>query len=1080
MRIRLPTSPTSFVGRERELAHVRQSLQTARLLTITGPGGSGKTRLALQAAAQLAPEFDDNAYWCGLAALSDSAYVPQAVARVMDIEEQPGRSATEAIVEFIQSCPVLLILDNCEHLFEACAALASAILDACPHAKILATSLQPLGLAQEHVWQAPPLALPAAAAEPEAQTQCDSVRLFIERATEALPTFVYDDQNAQTIAAICRRLDGLPLAIELAAARVKLLSLQQIAERLENAFALLKRGKTDALPRHQTLRATMDWTYTFLSEPEQTLLRRLSVFVGSFALELVEQVCGDAKTENDRNNPPMLDLLAGLVDKSFVVLLPRDGTNPAHYRLLEMIRQYAREKLEDSGESHTIGNRYLDWCVRWAEQAEAYLAQPDQGAWLKQFEAQEEHFRASLRWACTSHQTEMGLRLANALLRFWLTGEMAEGRVWLDELLNLEASHRPSGDFPVANRTRAQALFASGRLAVRVGDDELATRRGEASLALFRALGDSRGILNALNTLALAAQDQNDCARASALYDEALALSRQTNDPRMAAVVLGNQGLMYYEQQDYRRVAPLWEEANAIAERGHAAAPLDNLGCLAMMQGDFARAHHLLQKEWQTVSEADDKHGIALVRMDLGEVARRQGDLDRAGTLLQDALERHCQMNNPTRIGEALVYLAHIARHRGKILDAKNLYEQSLSSLVKSNYTRYLCHAKTGLGILQVMQGRDQTALPLFRESLRIAEKGNHRLCRVEALEEMAGIWARRGDVQRAARYLAITQTERQTLGTPVPPVERERYDQTMAAVCAALRYGEWETIQADARTLMLQQIMTEAMGEETSAIAPVVAPEPASKIYALGTTRVIVGERAIRPSEWKYTKAKELFFYLLTNRRATKSQIGLALWPDASSEQLRNIFHRAMHYMRKALGHPEWIVFEEDTYALDRHATFWYDLYEFEAGLKEAQSLCRGGLPQSGARARAIQCLEAAVTLWRGDFLEEQDAGEWAILKRESLRQAFLQALLDLGSLYLAEARYADAVAVYDRALSLDDYLEVAHRELMRAYARQGDVGRAVQHFDQLRRMMRAEFSAEPSAETLLLYERLRRGDAV
>jgi len=246
------------------------------------------------------------------------------------------------------------------------------------------------------------------------------------------------------------------------------------------------------------------------------------------------------------------------------------------------------------------------------------------------------------------------------------------------------------------------------------------------------------------------------------------------------------------------------------------------------------------------------------------------------------------------------------------------------------------------------------------------------------------------------------------------------------------------------------------------------------------GVVRVVVGARALTPADWKYTKSKELFFYLLSNPPATKAQIGLDLWQDASPSQLRNIFHRALHYLRKALGHSEWIRFEDDAYTFDRRRAYWCDLHEFENELKTAQSLLKAGLPTTNLRPRAIESLEAAARLWRGDFLEDMDAGEWAIFRRENLRQSYLQGLLDLAQLYHADARYTDAIATLQRALSLDNYLEVAHRELMRAYARQGDAARAVRHFNELRRLMREELDAEPSAETLLLNERLKRGDDI
>ncbi|HET6315589.1 MAG TPA: tetratricopeptide repeat protein, partial [Chloroflexota bacterium] len=508
--------------------------------------------------------------------------------------------------------------------------------------------------------------------------QYDAIRLFVARAASAAPGFTLGEQNAVAVATICRRLEGIPLAIELAAARVKLLSAAQIAERLDHSFQLLTRGITDELPRHQTLRATMDWSYALLTPLEQVLLRRLSVFASSFTTEMVEAVTSDpsnAQPQSPVLQPgDILDLLTNLMDKSLLSVEAPDSQGVGRFRLLETVRQYAREKLEAAGESVVMRDRYLDWCIGWAEHGNSHLVHAEQAVWLKRFALQQEHFRAALRWACmrapttarsgvvsmrpswepANQRVEAGMRLANALLRFWLTGGMAEGRDWLEEVLRLESSQRQAAMPEVSDATRAWALFGSGRLAVRLGDDALGAQRGEQSLALFRAVGDSAGRLAALNLLALAAQDTGDYERALALYREALELSRQKNDTRMTYVLLVNQGLMYYEQQDYRRTAPLWLEANAIAERKGYSSTLDNWACLLMMQGDLAQAQRLLEREWKTAADSGNQMLVALAVMDLGEATRRQGDLERAQALLADALERHRQMSNHVRIGEAL------------------------------------------------------------------------------------------------------------------------------------------------------------------------------------------------------------------------------------------------------------------------------------------------------------------------------------------------------------------------------------------------------------------------------------------
>lgn len=1106
----LPIAYGTFIGRENELGQILELLRKKRLVVLTGPGGCGKTRLALEAALRLASEFEDGTCWCDLAPLSDPDYLAQKVAALLGGSERPSASSFESVISIIRDRRLLLVLDNCEHLLEACAALASTILKSCPRTVLLATSLQPLGIREQVVWHAPPLSLvytTSGSADPGAS---DSVRLFVARAAEVFPGFSLTAQNSPVIASICRRLDGLPLAIELAAARVRLLTVEQIEKRLDSAFALLSGGRLAALPRHQTLKAMMDWTYQFLSEREQRLLHRLSVFAGPFTLEMVETVCADLKERapnvdlhpvaptgrNDGESPVLisppqvLELLTGLVDKSFLLLLPREEHTGAGYRLLEVVRQYAREKLEESGEASGCRDNYLDWCSEWAKQAEPHLMRFEQVVWLKEFERHQEHFRAALRWACTTQQVEKGLQLAITLTRYWLTGEMKEGRGWLEELLSLEADQRKSESSRVFPGTRAWGLCMSGRLAVRQGDDDHGKRRGEESLSLFRALDDKPGLITALNLLALAAQDTGDYDKALAYYQEALELSRLTDNTRMTAVLLTNQGLMYYEQQEYRQAARLWEEGTVLGERLGLNTSLDNLGCLAMMQGDLSRAADLLDKDLKNAVETGDKHSVALTSMDRGEVARRMGELGRAQALLSNALIRHEQMNNDLRTGENLVYLAHAARNEGQYSEARRRYEFSLSLLVKTNYTRFISHAKTGLGVLDLAEGRYERALSQFVQGLRVARDGRHRLCAVEALEGIAGVCAAQGHTREAMRLIVAAAAERERICAPVPPVERERYEELVGAASSAVSPNTLMEIRSEVVNFSLDQVVEQELGgtsqlslvpgaAKLSPLSPS-AVEHELQIYTFGNSRVVLGGRMLTSSDWKYVKAKELFYYLLFEGPAAKSQIGAALWPDASPRQLRGAFHQAMHHARLALGDRNWILYSEGTYAFNHTRSSWCDANELEEHLQRAREFGRPDAVSPSHRARAISHLEAAAVLVRGDFLEDLDAGEWAIVRREGLRQLFLNALIDLGQMQVADARYSEAIATFQRALGVDSYLEGAHRGLMRALARQGNSAQALRHFNYLRRMMSEELGGNPSPETMFLYQRLKRGDDV
>ena len=759
----LPSLPTSFIGREDETVAILRKLRAARLVTLTGPAGCGKTRLALHVASLDTATYPSGIWWCDLASVTDAGQVPLALCATLQVPEAADRSWTKTLPEILGSDAALVILDNCEHVVGGCAALAHHLLQTCPDVRLLCTSLQPLGLPDENVWPVPALALPEAS-DPAGLMRSDAVQLFVERAARVQPSFQLTDHNAPFVASICRRLDGLPLAVELAAARARLLTVEQIAERLDDVFALLTRGMPGGLSRHQTMRATLDWGYRFLSPAEQSLLCRLSIFTAPFTLPMAEAVAGPPS-----GPPSTLDLLASLTERSFLDLLPQEEGRPAAYRLLEVIRQYARERLEETGESTVARDRHLDWCLAWVQKAQPTSASTSRAPWNQEVRQNLEHVRSALRWACTSQRFETGLRLANALGAFWLTEAVAEGRSWLEELLQLQADQPQASS--VSDATLAWACMWSGRMAVRFGDDEHGRRRGSESLELFRRLGDRSGILAAINTLALAAQDTQAYDEAEALYEEGLALSRAAGDDRMSAVLLINQGLMYYEQEDPPRAGPLWDEAQAIAVRRQDAhlSRLDNLGCLAQMRGDLDRAVTFLEA---TLAEARTEGGLvdeAVFLSDLGETRRRRGELEIAEALLLQALGLHQQLGNTMRVGETKAYLARLRLDQNRPEEARGLLEESLPELERSNFTRLLSHAFIDLARLNADEGDDPAALDSLRRALGVAQSGRHHLARVRALEELARLSARGAPTPLSVRMLAASQAERGRLGIPTP-----------------------------------------------------------------------------------------------------------------------------------------------------------------------------------------------------------------------------------------------------------------------------------------------------------------------
>jgi predicted ATPase/class 3 adenylate cyclase len=548
----LPRLLTSFIGREREMAEIKQLLSTTCLLTLTGAGGSGKTRLALQVAADLLEQYPDGVWFVELAARSDPALVPLTVASSLGVHEHPRQELTETLVDHLRPKSLLILLDNCEHLLVACARLADGVLRACPNVRVIATSREGLGIGGETLYPVPALPDPDPQRMPPMKDLIgyEAVRLFLERATAVVPTFTITAQNAQAVAQICHRLDGIPLAIELAAARVKALGVDQLVARLDDRFRLLTGGSRTALPRHQTLRAAMDWSFALLTEQEQILLRRLSVFAGGWSLEAAEAICpGDAI-----EGPDILDLLTRLVDRSLVIVEPRSGE--ARYHLLETVRQYARDRLLESGEAAGIRIRHQGWFLALAERAEPELRGPSQMIWLERLKTEHDNLRVALEWSkMDANSALLGVRLVGALQWFWFMfmHNYVEGREWLQWALS-RATEVPA-------HTRAKLLTGAGMMAWVLYEHERARALLQESLSLFRRLGDNWAIAFALHHLAHVAVAQGDFGQGTTLFEESLALFRETGDRWGLGLTLTCLGDAAIGQGDYHRAEPLLEES---------------------------------------------------------------------------------------------------------------------------------------------------------------------------------------------------------------------------------------------------------------------------------------------------------------------------------------------------------------------------------------------------------------------------------------------------------------------------------------------------------------------------------------
>ena len=656
----LPVQRTGFVGREKEVAAAKELLlrQEVRLVTVTGPGGIGKTRLATQVASGLVEHFPGGTHFVPLSALSDPDLVASVIVQALGIREAGGQSPLEILKRNLQDslrAPVLLLLDNFEHLIQAVPTVAE-ILAAGPNVKILVTSRSALHLYGEHEFPLPPLTLPDSRSMPsvEALSQCPAVALFVQRAAAARPDFELNPENASAVAEICARLDGLPLAIELAAARVKVLSPASMLTRLASRLQLLTGGSRDLPQRQQTLRAAIDWGYDLLSPAEQKLFRRLSVFVGGCNLESVEAVC-DTKGDLDLD---LLDGMASMVDKSLVQQVEQ-GKGESRFVMLETLREYALEKLEASGEAALTKRAHAAYYLVLAEENATESSEAEGAGWLERLGLEHDNFRAGLEWLTETGNAEWGLRLGTSLFRFWEVREyLAEGRDRLDRLLKLTEAG-------ATTKLRMRALFAAGVLAGEQGDYASAAALINESQDIAQALGDKTGVAVSLNALAVFARDRGDVEVAHVLFEASLALWRESGDQKAIARALSNLANVAKLQGEYGRARELYVECLSIfrelGDRTGVAWSLNYQGDVARDQGDSAAAQTLYEQGLAMFREVDDRWGIAGTLADLGNLAREKRDYSTARFMYRGSIKLFQELDHRRGIARLLEYFACLA-----------------------------------------------------------------------------------------------------------------------------------------------------------------------------------------------------------------------------------------------------------------------------------------------------------------------------------------------------------------------------------------------------------------------------------
>jgi predicted ATPase/class 3 adenylate cyclase len=756
----LPVQLTTFIGREKEMSDIKELLIKTHLLTLIGSGGTGKTRIALQSAAEMIDDFENGVWFVDLAPLLQPELLPQTLAEVLDVSEDPKRDLSETISEFIKDKEMLIILDNCEHLIEAVCKLSEKLLQSSLKLKIIATSREALRITGEQTLSILSLSLP----DPEKDntleklTKFESVRLFLDRAVAVNQNFKVTDANAKVLAGICHHLDGIPLAIELASARVKVLTLEKINERLNDRFKLLTGGERTALPRQQTLKSLIDWSYDLLSEPEKILWRRLAAFSGGWTMDAAEEVCSGALINKD----DILDLLNNLIEKSIIIFDERKD----RYRMLETIKQYGQEKLKEVSEQDLMKNKHLLYYTELAEFIKPKLIGPELKKELNKLEEDYSNYQSALTWSIEENKRQEGPRLAVVLCKYWhIRGFIFEGRRWLDSVL------QQRDDIP--KPILASILNYLGVFDYAQGEYDKAQTELEDALELRKESGDNKSIVDGLNVLGLLAYDKGEFDKAQKLHEECLKLQREIGDKLGIAISINNLGLIF---QDRKNVE------------------------------NEKYAQSLYNEGLQLFREFGDTRRTATFLHFLGNVFFDKKEFDTAKKYYEESLDLFRELGNTRPIAYSLGSLSNLAKNEGDYLKAKSLFEESLSLTEQIGDKMGMSINLTNLGEIFFYLGDYEKSYSLLKKGLTILlELGNHIFISINVLEFVQLI-LRNNDFATSVVLLGAIEKALSSKGVVFETETLNKYEKTIALLRDKLTEEEFNKYMKEGEALSLEK----------------------------------------------------------------------------------------------------------------------------------------------------------------------------------------------------------------------------------------------------------------------------------